>query len=57
MYSLLLRLSGFKARKSTTSFFMSVRPSDRIEQLGSIWTDFFKMKFGHKIRHPRCIYN
>ena len=29
-----------KLRKATISFVMSVRPSARIEQLGSHWTDF-----------------
>jgi len=29
-----------KLQKATTSFVMSVRPSVRMEQLGSHWTDF-----------------
>jgi hypothetical protein len=29
-----------KLRKATFSFVMSVRPSVRVEQLGSNWTDF-----------------
>jgi hypothetical protein len=29
-----------KLRKAATSFVMSIRPSVRVEQLGSHWTDF-----------------
>jgi hypothetical protein len=29
-----------KLRQATISFFMSVRPSVRMEKLGSHWTDF-----------------
>jgi hypothetical protein len=28
-------------RKATIGFVISVRPSDRMEQLGSHWTDFY----------------
>jgi len=32
-----------KLRKTTISFVMSVRPSVRMEQLGSHWTDFHEI--------------
>ena len=32
-----------KLRKTTISFVMSVRPSYRMEQLGSHWTDFHEI--------------
>ena len=32
-----------KLRKATISFVMSVRPSVRLEQLGSHWTDFHEI--------------
>ena len=32
-----------KLLKATTSYVMSVRPSVRMEQLGSHWTDFHKI--------------
>jgi hypothetical protein len=32
-----------KLRKATISFVMSVRPSDRMEQLGSKWTDCYEI--------------
>jgi hypothetical protein len=32
-----------KLRKATFSFVMSVRPSDRMEQLDSHWTDFYEI--------------
>jgi hypothetical protein len=41
-----LFLSAFaKLRKATTSCVMSVRPSVRMEQLGSHWTDFHEMLY------------
>jgi hypothetical protein len=37
-------LSAFaKFRKATIGFVMSVRPSVRMEQLGSHWTDFHEI--------------
>jgi hypothetical protein len=32
-----------KLREATISFVMSVRPSARMEQLGSYWTDFHEI--------------
>ena len=32
-----------KLRKATVTFVMSVRPSVRMEQLGSHWTDFHEI--------------
>jgi hypothetical protein len=34
-----------KLRKAAISFVMSVRPSARMEQLGSHWTDFHKIRY------------
>jgi hypothetical protein len=37
-------------RKATISFIMSVRPSVRVEQLGSHWTDFHEIRYLNTFR-------
>ena len=41
-----------KLRKATISFVMSVRLSFRVEQLGSHWTEFHKIRYLGIIRKP-----
>jgi len=38
-------------RKATVSFFMTVRPSVRMEQLGCHWTDFYQICYTHIFRN------